>query len=109
VARIDISSFPPLPDPPRSFPTEPPLTTSLADLSGFWLRISCERCKSDMNYPLRLLAAERGWRTPLRAVLPLFKCSKCGKLPSTIDLIDSAQTGPNMGVVSGEPNRLRLI
>jgi hypothetical protein len=109
MSKSRLSNYPPMPETPRPWPDAPPLAAGLADLSGWWLRVDCKPCGSGMAYPLRLLAAERGWLTPLSAVLPLFKCSKCERAPTTIALIDDAQTGPHMWISSGEPRHLRLL
>jgi hypothetical protein len=100
---------PPIPDVKPPFPTEPPLTLALADLAPWWLELRCG-CGHLTYYPLRLLAAERGWRTPLGETLPRLRCARCHAKPATIDLLASPADGA-MGAASfdavGGP-RLRL-
>jgi hypothetical protein len=54
---------PPLPAVRPSFPSEPPWSAGLAELSGLWLSVSCE-CTSHTGLPFRYLAAAHGWKTP---------------------------------------------
>jgi hypothetical protein len=55
---------PPLPSVKPSFPTEPPWSAGLAELSGLWLSVSC-KCAAHTGLPLRYLAAAHGWKMPL--------------------------------------------
>jgi hypothetical protein len=45
---------------------------------------------------------------PLLAALPRLRCSRCRELPQSINLVDDVQAGPNMGISSAEPKKLRL-
>lgn len=90
--RPRLSDFPPLPDVPRQFPTEPPMDVPLDELSEWWLRITCG-CRGRRDYPLRLMAAKRGWKTTLGRVLPRLRCEKCGERPSSVVLISDPAAG----------------
>lgn len=63
--------FPPQRDPYEPFPREIPWDTPISDISGFWLHI--EGAKSTTEYPLRLMAAQRGWNVTLREIVPRLK------------------------------------
>ncbi len=78
--------FPPLPD-TLSYPEAPPLSTPIAELSGFWLRPQC--CGRAVTYlPCRLLAAQHGWDVPLSAILERMTCRACGQRPVSILMTD---------------------
>ena len=98
---------PPLPDTPRPFPAEPPLKAGLAELAGLWLEVRC-RCGHVAYPPLRLMAAERGWRTPLSGVLPRLRCRRCSAAPHSIDLIADPADG-EIGSPGKAGPRLRLL
>jgi hypothetical protein len=83
---------PPVPEVKPSFPVEPPLAVALADLAAWWLGLRCGFGHL-AYYPLRLLAAERGWQTPLGDALPRLRCAQCGSEPVTIDLVASPPDG----------------
>ena len=83
---------PPIPDVKPPFPTEPPLTVALADLAPWWLELRCG-CGHLAYYPLRLLAAERGWRTPLGDVLPRLRCAHVTASPRPSTLVASPADG----------------
>ena len=69
-----------------AYPSEPPLSTPIAELSGFWLQPRC--CGQTTSYlPCRLLAAQHGWNTPLSAVCARLRC-RCGERPATITMTD---------------------
>lgn len=90
--RRDRLDFPPLPEERPPFPAEPPLGSDLAELSSWWLEIRCA-CGAGVAYPLRLMAAERGWRTPLSAVLPRLRCATCHATPRSVHLVDDPTGG----------------
>jgi hypothetical protein len=91
---------PPAPNLKPPFPIEPPLSVALADLAAWWLELRCG-CGHLAYYPLRLLAAERGWQTPLGDVLPRLRCGQCHATPARIDLVaspaDDAMGAPGPG------------
>lgn len=105
--REIIRKAPPIPDPAPPFPTEPPLAEGLATLAAWWLEARC-RCGAVGYPPLRLLAAERGWRTPLGDVLPRLRCRSCGAAPATVDLVDNPAYGA-VGVPGAPGARLALM
>lgn len=80
--------FPPLEGGEVRFPESPPLGVEIFRMSNWWLRITCP-C-GDRSTPLRLLAAERGWRVTLRDLVPKLRCSTCGQRPSSVHLEDTA-------------------
>ena len=87
---------PPVPNSKPSFPTVPPLTAPLVDLAAWWLELRCG-CGHLAYYPLRLLAAERGWQTPLREVLPRLRCGQCHvspRLSTWSPVLPTAQWAP---------------
>jgi hypothetical protein len=90
-ARGDNTKFglPPNPEPWKPFPPEPPWDTPLVDLNGFWLKIVCA-AHGTTAYPLRLMAAEQGWDTTLRQIVPKLRCDKCGAVPASITLVSDA-------------------
>lgn len=90
--RRDRLDFPPLPHERSQFPTVPPLDSGLAELSSFWLEIRCA-CGASAAYPLRLLAAERGWTTPLSKVLLRLRCRACRSTPRLVELVDDPTGG----------------
>ncbi len=107
--RKVVANAPPVPEPHPPFPTAPPLDTGLADLAWLWLVVHCG-CGAKASLPLRRLAADLGWRTPLGAVTPRLSCQKCGARPASIDLTDDPMLGVQ-GVAGGASrlgNRLRL-
>lgn len=83
--------FPPERDPYEVFPDMPPWDTPLVDLSNWWLEIRCV-CGRFSVYPLRLLAANVGWRKTLRQVVPLLKCDevRCRRRPETVRLVSDS-------------------
>jgi hypothetical protein len=97
---------PPLADPLPPFPIEPPLFSGLADLASWWLEVRCQ-CGAVGYPPLRLLAAERGWQTPLGSVLPRLRCRRCRCAPISVDLIDNPASGA-VGVPGRPGRRLKL-
>lgn len=104
--RPDLSRFPPVPDEPRPFPTEPPLEVALADLSEWWLDMPpC--CGLHIILPLRRLAADHGWQTPLKAILPRLCCEKCGKRPDQIFMADDPQRGEKVTYMPAQ-QRIRV-
>lgn len=97
--------FPPIEGAEVRFPEKPPLDVEIFRISNWWLRTTCS-C-GDRHHPLRLMAAERGWRITLRQVVPLLKCQRCGERPSRVMLIDTPQgEGGRYGSTS---NELRLL
>ncbi len=98
--------FPPLPDKPPPFPAEPPLDASLADLAPWWLETHCA-CGRVAFLPLRKLAGDLGWRTPLGSILPRLRCTRCRADPASVDMIDDPQTEMS-GAGGGKGHRLAL-
>lgn len=104
--RAIIRRAPPLPAVAPPFPTETPLSAGLAELASWWLEARCG-CGHVAYTPLRLLAAERGWRTRLSDVLPRLRCRHCRAEPERVDLIASPADGA-IGAPGGPGARLRL-
>jgi hypothetical protein len=105
--RAILRKAPPLPAIAPPFPAEPPLDAGLADLAPWWLETRC-RCGHVAFLPLRRLAAERGWRTPLRAILPRLRCRACRAAPARVDLI-ADPAGEAVGAGGGSGHRLALV
>lgn len=91
-SKTKLSDFPPLPARPQPFPTEPPLETPLAEMSGWWLRIVCG-CRGRRDYPLRLMAAKLGWTNTLGRVLPRLRCETCKEKPTAVTLVKDVTAG----------------
>lgn len=84
--------FPPLEGAEARFPETPPLDVEIFRMSSWWLRITCG-C-GDTHTPLRLLAAQRGWRITLRQLVPKLRCTRCGARPGSVLLEDAtAESG----------------
>ena len=86
-ARKTPFPFPPLEGAEVRFPDAPPLDVEIARMSNWWLRLTCA-C-GDTHTPLRLLAAERGWRITLRRLVPKLRCKRCGERPASVLLEDT--------------------
>lgn len=86
--RETVRKAPQIPNSKSPFPTVPPLTAPLVELASWWLELRCG-CGHLAYYPLRLLAAERGWQTALGEVLPRLRCGQCHGEPATVDLVAS--------------------
>lgn len=108
--RVNECKAPPLLELKPPFPVEPPMSVALADLAAWWLELRCG-CGHLAYYPFRLLAAERGWQTPLSEVLPRLRCGQCHVEPATVDVVASPADGA-MGAASfnavGSGARLRV-
>jgi len=83
-------------DPPTRYPLPPedisgvlpptiPWDTPIAELSSCWLAISCD-CGTSSLLPLRLMAAQRGWKLTLRSIVPRLRCKQCGGRPGRVVL-----------------------
>lgn len=84
------------PDQPAPRPLTPPWDFELQALTGLWLETKCD-CGRRL-YPLRLMAANLGWRRTLRQVMPRLRCKECGKRPWVPMLIeDPAAETPGRG------------
>jgi hypothetical protein len=97
----------PFPDPASFdpvFPDAPPWESPIWRLSAWWLDIYCD-CGHHVAYPLRLLSAERGWDVKLRDVVERATCSKCGRRPERIDLVE--RIGSQQ--VAGKPSRWKRL
>jgi Thiamine pyrophosphate enzyme, N-terminal TPP binding domain len=101
-------TFPPPPD-VRSFPAEPPLLRRLAELAGWWLDMKCQCADTVHLVPLRRLAVQHGWQTPLSAALPKLRCDICNSEPMSVELIEDVAGAAMMK--DGKPPcaRVRLI
>jgi hypothetical protein len=80
--------FPPVDGAEVRFPDQPPLDVEIFRMSNWWLQITCD-C-GIRHTPLRLLAAERGWRVTLRQLVPKLRCKTCGQRPTSVMLEDTA-------------------
>ena len=84
------------------------MSADLADLVAWWLEARCGCGCGHVAYPpLRMLAAERGWRTSLGDLLPRLRCRRCRAAPERVDLIASPADGA-VGTAGGAMKRLRL-
>jgi len=83
---------PPIPDPAPPFPVEPPLDVALYKLAAWWVEARCS-CGHVAFLPLRRMAAERGWNTPLGEVLLRLRCARCQARPAALDLVASPSDG----------------
>lgn len=100
----------PFPFPPQGgaltrFPESPPWDIPIFQMSDWWLTVRCPKC-GEAHLPLRLLAARRGWRLTLRAVVPRLKCKRCDARPASVDLVDTPQG--DHGRFGAKAQRLRL-
>lgn len=96
----------PYPLPPnrdQPVPSVVPWDTEISELSGFWLLTRCE-CGRSSALPLRLLAAQLGWRKTLRTIVPKLKCKDCGSKPVEVVLTDNPASGPG-----GADHRRKLV
>lgn len=66
------------------FPTEIPWDTPIHEISGWWLNIEADD-GSSIRTPLRLMAAEHGWKLTLRQILP--RLSREGIPPRQVMLL----------------------
>lgn len=82
--------LPPERDPFEPFPDTIPWNTPISELQ-WWLEIGCS-CGETVKYPLRLMAAEQGWKLTLSAIVPRLRCSRCNSRPETVRL-DEDGTG----------------
>jgi len=73
----------------RLFPREVPWDTPISDLSGWWLSSTCDE-HGTVAYPLRLMAANLGWKRTLRSIVPKLKCKSCGGRPIKVELVEYA-------------------
>lgn len=84
----------PYPFPPHDidslFPEEVPWDLPIADLSRFSVEIACDCHEGVTKYPLRLMAAELGWKRTLRTIVPKLRCKHCGARPLSVALIERA-------------------
>jgi hypothetical protein len=105
--RAILRKAPPLPATAPPFPAEPPLDAGLADLAPWWLETRCT-CGHVAFLPLRRLAAERGRRTPLRAILPRLRCRACRAPPARVDFIANP-ADQAVGAGGGSGHRVALV
>jgi hypothetical protein len=96
LSRNTPPNLPPRPDRPPPFPSSvtAALDAGLASLSCWWLICRCGGCGAQTDVPLRLLAAKRGWNTPLRQVVPRLSCQACKARPSTVRLVANPAAMP---------------
>lgn len=97
--------FPPREGALTTFPVEPPFDVPISSMARWWLRPVCS-CGIPA-YPLRLMAAERGWQVTLRQVLPRMVCRSCRRRPYEVWLVDEP-TG-DLGRHGATEKRLRLL
>lgn len=81
--------YPPLEGAETIFPDTPPWDTPICRLSNWWFAMTCD-CGTK-HHPLRLMAAERGWRLTLRRIVPTLRCKTCGQRPTGVMLVDTPQ------------------
>ena len=98
---------PAMPDPAPPFPVEPPLDVALYKLAAGWVEAHCS-CGHVAFLPLRLMAAERGWPTPLGDVLPRLRCARCRAQPAVLDLVASPSDGA-VGSPGAAGRRVKLL
>ena len=109
-ARSDrLARFPPVSEPASPFPTTPPLSAGLAELAGYWLDVTCPCKRGLYMLPLRMLAAQVGWRVPLGAVLARLRCRDCGGAPASVTLTDDPTNSAGSPSKGPPAHRLRLI
>lgn len=84
---------PPFPFPPREtaltkFPDTIPWDTPISQMANWWIKT---RCGGETGaYPLRLLAAERGWDLTLRDLVRRLVCEGTGER-GALWLVDTPQ------------------
>jgi hypothetical protein len=70
----------------QPFPTEIPWDRPISEMSGWWLEY---RTGNNVGaYPLRLLAAQRGWNVTLRQIVPRIIAKRN---PDELYLVDTPQ------------------
>lgn len=94
------------PDAPAVYPIEPPWDVHLYLLAGLWLEGHCT-CGRRL-YPLRLMAAERGWKSTLRQIVPRLRCRICQGRPERLTLLDNPAMGAAGQIGGGARWELRL-
>lgn len=99
--------FPPARDPFEAFPTSVPWDTPIAEISSRWLELRCAACDKATMYPLRLMAAERGWELTLRTIVPRLRCQGCGAKPTTLQLVEDGGGEHGRGRTIGRLDLLR--
>ena len=91
--RGDTTRFgmPPQVEPGAGLPEVLPWDREIADLSDFWLEVTCS-CARTTFVPLRRLAGEIGWSKTLREVVPKLRCSRpgCGGIPASVLLVNDS-------------------
>jgi hypothetical protein len=97
--------FPPVDGAEVRFPDKAPLDVEIFRMSNWWLKITCA-C-GDRHTPLRLLAAEQGWRITLRQLVPKFRCQTCLQRPTSVLLEDNSDGGS--GRFGATVKTLRLV
>lgn len=89
--------FPPLNG--RALPESIPWDTPISELSELWVLKDCADC-GEGKVPLRLIAAQRGWKLTLRTIVPRLRCSECGNTLRRARLTaDAAGTGGRHGAL----------
>jgi hypothetical protein len=78
--------MPPERDPFEPFPAEIPWDTPISDISSWWLQIDSSTGSTTL-YPLRLMAARKGWNLTLRTILPLLRDKKTNGPPTRVVLL----------------------
>lgn len=97
MARDDPATRYPLPpNRDQRVPDVAPLDTEISELAGLWLRTECQ-CGRSSSLPLRLLAAQLGWRKTLGTIVPKLRCKECGSAPISVILVSDPSGDPKGG------------
>jgi len=74
------------------------LDAPIAELGMYWLGVRCtDRCNRTSYIPLKLMAARRGGRMRLRAVVKRLRCEHCKTPPASAWLTDYPVEGGGHG------------
>jgi len=82
--------------------SHPTPATTLADLDGWWLCVSCD-CGRSVDFPCRLLARDHNRRSTAGEILDRLRCQRCGRPPSRAELVDNPHHLARVYAVDGAP------
>lgn len=74
------------------------LVTAIGELKECWIGVRCtNQCNRSSYLPLKLMAAQRGRRERLRAIVAKLRCECCKTPPSAIWIVDYPVEDANYG------------